>query len=182
MAEKEKKSEFVVQDRRRFSSEGELAEPAPREEESKAPVATAPPEPAAPQPQEIPVPPSAEEQHAQHGHYQNASRQIDAMLDAAGAKRPEGVEPSFEGLVTSLYLQTMLQLGMIRDENAPPRADIVGARHTIDTMSMLGEKTKGNLTERESHLLQNILFELRMAFMEITKAITSAPPPGMPKK
>jgi hypothetical protein len=70
---------------------------------------------------------------------------------------------------------------MIREENTPPRPDVVGARHTIDTISLLGEKTKGNLTEREAHMLQNALFELRMAFLEITNVLTTAPPPGAPK-
>jgi len=54
---------------------------------------------------------------------------------------------------------------------------VIGARHTIDMIALLGEKTKGNLTERESTVLQNSLFELRMTFVELTKAITTAPPP-----
>ena len=54
---------------------------------------------------------------------------------------------------------------------------MIGARHTIDMISLLGEKTKGNLTERENTVLQNSLFELRMTFVELTKAITTAPPP-----
>ena len=64
----------------------------------------------------------------------------------------------------------------MRDEETPPRPDIVSARQTIDTIALLGEKTKGNLTERESHMLQNCLFELRMAFLEIMKVLTSHPP------
>jgi hypothetical protein len=103
------------------------------------------------------------------------------MIDAAGGRRPANLDVTFEGLVASLYMQAMIQLGMIREENVPPRPDIVGARHTIDTISLLEEKTKGNLTDRESHMLQNALFELRMAFLEITNVLTTAPRPGAPK-
>jgi hypothetical protein len=75
-----------------------------------------------------------------------------------------------------------MQMGMIREENVPPRPDIVGARHTIDTLALLEEKTRGNLAEREKQMLQNALFELRMAFLEITNVLTSPPPQGAPKK
>jgi hypothetical protein len=130
----------------------------------------------------MPLPPTADEQKQQHGEYQTASKKIDDMIDATGGRRPANLDVTFEGLVASLYMQAMIQLGMIREENTPPRPDIVGARHTIDTISLLEEKTKGNLTEREAHMLQNALFELRMAFLEITNVLTTAPPPGAPKK
>ena len=54
----------------------------------------------------------------------------------------------------------------------------------IDNISFdqqLKEKTKGNLTPAEENILQNVLFELRMAFLEITNAITRAPAPGSNK-
>jgi len=57
---------------------------------------------------------------------------------------------------------------------------LIGARQTIDTIAMLNEKTKGNLTEREANMLQNVLFELRMAFLEITNMLTRPPSAGAP--
>jgi hypothetical protein len=184
MAEK-KKEEFVVQDRRRFSAEGELTTDTAERTESAAP-AQPPTESKTESAEqahrsEMPLPPTAAEQKQQHGEYKTASKKIDDMIDAAGARRPANLDVTFEGLVASLYMQAMIQLGMIREENTPPRPDIVGARHTIDTISLLEEKTKGNLTEREAHMLQNALFELRMAFLEITNVLTTAPPPGAPK-
>jgi hypothetical protein len=181
----EKKSDFVVQDRRRFTDEGELNQDAPKAEEPSAAAtpatsASQPEAPAAPQQdtREMPPPPTAAEQHEQHGHYQSASKTIDEILDKAGAKRPKNFEASFEGLVLSLYMQAMVQLGMpLREGDPPQQPDVIGARHTIDMIALLGEKTKGNLTERESTVLQNSLFELRMTFVELTKAITTAPPP-----
>ncbi len=185
MAEKNKE-EFVVQDRRRFSTEGELTTPVV-EEEKPATEETPLSQPETPEAVEaasgeMPAPPTDAEQHQQHGDYRAASKKIDDMLDAAGAKRPPNLDVTFEGLVASLYMQAMIQMGMIREENAPPRPDIVGARHTIDTIALLEEKTRGNLSEREKDMVRNALFELRMAFLEITNVLTSAPPPGAPKK
>jgi hypothetical protein len=179
----EKKSDFVVQDRRRFTDEGELNKEAAKSEEPTPPPA-ADSTPAAEPPQdtrEMPPPPTAAEVQEQHGHYQSASKTIDDILDKAGAKRPKNFEATFEGLVLSLYMQAMVQLGMpLREGDPPQQPDVIGARHTIDMLSLLADKTKGNLTERESTVLQNSLFELRMTFVELTKAITTAPPP--PKK
>jgi hypothetical protein len=176
----EKKSDFVVQDRRRFTEEGEVNQEAARTEEPTAP----PPQTSAPEPsaqsdkREMPPPPTAAEQQEQHGHYQSASKDIDDLLDKAGAKRPKNFEASLEGLVLSLYMQAMVQLGMpLREGDPPQQPDIIGARHTIDMLALLKDKTKGNLTEREATVLDNSLFELRMTFVEMTKAITSAPPP-----
>jgi hypothetical protein len=62
--------------------------------------------------------------------------------------------------------------------------DILGARQTIDLMGVLAEKTKGNLTEAEDRTLQAVLYEVRMAFLELTNMISlqsmqpPVPPPG----
>ncbi|HWK30477.1 MAG TPA: DUF1844 domain-containing protein [Terriglobales bacterium] len=180
----EKKSDFVVQDRRRFTDEGELNQEAAKTEEPATPAPQMPAEESAPSyasqqdTREMPPPPTAAEQYEQHGHYQSASKTIDEILDKAGAKRPKNFEATFEGLVLSLYMQAMVQLGMpLREGDPPQQPDVIGARHTIDMISLLADKTKGNLTERESTVLQNSLFELRMTFVELTKAITTAPPP-----
>jgi hypothetical protein len=185
---KQEKEEFVVADRRKFTSEGELRPDAPPEQsapeqkselatEQKKQPAAAPEKPAR---EEMPAPPSHAEQHAQNQDYQAAGKKIDSLLDEAGAQRPPDMEITFEGLIASLYMQAMAQLGLIREEDTPPRPDVISARQTIDTIALLGEKTKGNLTERESHMLQNILFELRMAFLEITNVLTRPPASGAP--
>jgi len=59
----------------------------------------------------------------------------------------------------------MLQLGLMHRQGENPQPDIIGARQTIDTLAVLKDKTKGNLTPQEEGLLQNVLFELRMAFL-----------------
>jgi hypothetical protein len=174
------KEEFVVADRRKFTAEGELKSDAPADipEQAATPAASAPPATEKPQPEKMPEPPTSAEQAAQHQDYQNAGKKIDDILEGAGQKRNPQMDITFERLIVSLYMQTMAQLGMIREEDTPPQPDLIGARQTIDTIALLGEKTKGNLTERESHMLQNCLFELRMAFLEITNALTTPQPGG----
>lgn len=174
------KEEFVVADRRKFTAEGDLKSDAPVEApEPQQSKPAASPEERKPEP--LPEPPSSTEQAEQHRDYEAANKKIDSILEDQGHKRPPQAEVTFERLVVGLYMQTMAQLGMIREEGTPPQPDIIGARQTIDTIALLGEKTKGNLTERESGMLQNCLFELRMAFLEITNALTT-PPEQTPQK
>jgi hypothetical protein len=205
----EKKAEFVVTDRRRFGTEGEPRPDAQVAEEEKpakpaAPQATPPAAKQAAQPpldgqanqgaqtqlqpgspeteqeEEMAPPPTAEEQHAQSEAYKASGKKIDDMISAAG-KTPQGgpMEMNFERVIESFYMSALIQMGAIRQDNEPPRVDIIGARQTIDSLAVLQEKTKGNLSDREKTLLQNVLFELRMAFIEITNAVaTSATKPG----
>ena len=204
----EKKAEFVVTDRRRFGTEGEPrpeAQVAEEEKPATPPAAQAAPQPVkAPVPpqstqpsqgaqtqvqpgspeteheEEMSPPPTAEEQHQQSEAYKESGKKIDDMIAAAG-KAPQGgpLEMNFERVIESFYMSALIQMGAIRQDNEPPRVDIIGARQTIDSLAILQEKTKGNLTDREKTLLQNVLFELRMAFIEITNAVaTSATKPG----
>jgi hypothetical protein len=78
----------------------------------------------------------------------------------------------------------MLQMGAASQEGQRPRVDILGARATIDLLGILAEKTRGNLTETEDRMLQSVLFEARMAFLELTRMMTvqSVPPPPPGKK
>jgi hypothetical protein len=79
--------------------------------------------------------------------------------------------------MASLYMTAMLQLGLMQEEGGQPRIDLLGARQTIDTLSLLAEKTKGNLTAAEANFLQNCLYELRMAYVEVTNALARPPQP-----
>jgi hypothetical protein len=199
----EKQPDFVVSDRRRFGAEGDRRPEAEGAEEEKAaapppakpaappqtappkavqppaePVATAPAEPAEPtapaEGEEMPAPPTAEEQHQQNEAYKASGKKIDEMIAAAGKSGQGPMEMNFERVVESFYMSALIQMGAIRTDNEPPRVDIIGARQTIDSLTILQEKTKGNLTDREKTLLQNVLFELRMAWIEITNAVASS--------
>jgi hypothetical protein len=82
---------------------------------------------------------------------------------------------TFEKFFASLYMTALMQLGPVHEQGMQPHADIMGARQTIDTISLLKEKTKGNLTQAEELLIQNCLYELRMAYVEVTNALTRPP-------
>jgi Domain of unknown function (DUF1844) len=175
----EKKPDFVVSDRRKFTEEGELRTEV-RDEAASQPTqasqgSTAPPE------TQMPPPPTHAEQEAQHKEYRASGKKLDEILASGGHGKAEDFEMTFDRLVQSLYVTAMLQLGIMHREGDNPQADIIGARQTIDTLGVLKEKTKGNLTAAEENLLQNVLFELRMAFLEITNAITRAPGPTTSK-
>jgi hypothetical protein len=179
MAEKKQES-FTVTDRRLFTSEGEIREEVSQEEVSSAvptpqaaPVAQ--PAVAAPQPEsDAPPPPTAAEQKEQAEAYRKSAKDLDARVELSGHSSKE-LEMTFERFMASLYMSAMLQMGLMHEQGGQPRVDLIGARQTIDTLSLLSEKTKGNLTGTEENFLQNCLYELRMAYVEVTNALARPP-------
>jgi uncharacterized protein DUF1844 len=182
MAEKKQES-FIVTDRRLFTSEGERRKEVSEEEvSSAAPPSSAPAREPAAMPnlttatEEPPMspPPTASEQQEQADAYRKSSKDLDARVELSGHSAKE-LEMTFERFMASLYMTAMLQLGLMQEEGGKPRLDLIGARQTIDTLSLISEKTKGNLTAAEENFLQNVLYELRMAYVEVTNAVTRPP-------
>jgi hypothetical protein len=182
MVEKEKDSGFKVSDRRLFTPDGELrteveqeeapsSAPAQNASSSAAPNVVSAAEPA------MPPPPTDSEQQAQHDAYKQSSRDLDSRVEMSGHAAKD-LEVSFERFMASLYMTAMLQLGLMHEQGGQPAVDLIGARQTIDTLGMLADKTKGNLTPKEQGFLQNCLYELRMAYVEVTNAL--ARPPQVP--
>jgi hypothetical protein len=140
--DKKEPSGFKVVDRRSFTTEGSRRD----EETSEARKPEPPPQKAA-RPEIIEP----------------------GMTETGEAEFSE--EPSgFETLVSYLSTTTMFQLGLIAGpggERIPP--DMNNAHRTIDLLQVLQEKTKGNLTPNESRLLDDVLYELRMTFVELQK-------------
>jgi hypothetical protein len=198
MAEKRKEPAFTVTDRRLFTEDGELRDAAREEEErvkAAAPAPAAAPamemekeketEPAvsnvSPFPgdeNDVPPPPTAAEQREQAAAYKKSSDDLNTRVELSGRSAKE-FEMTFERFLASLYMTAMLQLGLMHQQGEQPRLDIIGARQTIDTLSLIGEKTKGNLTAVEETFLQNSLYEVRMAYVEVTNALAKPPQPGV---
>jgi hypothetical protein len=91
------------------------------------------------------------------------------LSDDDPESRPELPPADFDFLVYSLRLQAELNLGLLPldvpgEENQPPDLDL--ARHNIDLLSVLQQKTKGNLTDAEQRALDNSVTELRFRFVE----------------
>lgn len=84
--------------------------------------------------------------------------------------RYEEEEANFETLVSYLSTTAMFQLGLIpgpSGERIP--ADMTNAKRTVDLLEVLQEKTQGNLTAGEARLLDEVLYELHMTFVEMQK-------------
>jgi len=200
MAE-QKKNDFVVSDRRKFTSEGDLRPEAHDESESsgashlppsadgaskpagESPRASHSPQSAAVDsatPENQPPAPSDDEKREQAAAYRSQTADIDARIQKELDQRSPGrkasdFEMTFDKFVASLYMTALMQMGLVHEQGMSAQPDIMAARQTIDTISILAEKTKGNLTAAEDTLMQNVLYELRMAYIEVTNALTRAP-------
>jgi hypothetical protein len=191
--------EFVINDRRKFTAEGDVRPDAPPSEPRPArPEASLPTEPESsahlvekPAPhlvtespaakhttepddfadEQAPTAPTAEQ-------FGQAKRAFDATVDrldtAIRAQNPAmGPIPamSFERVVQSIYMQALMQLGGAAAPGQQPQVDLLGARQTIDMLAIVAEKSNGNLSPAEENLMQSALFELRMGFLEVTNHI-----------
>jgi hypothetical protein len=192
--------EFVVNDRRKFTPEGEVRPDAPPSEpkparpeasleptsdqkygssahlvdnKAKPEAVTSAPAATDTEPDEPPPPPLTAEQTDQASKAYDATvDRIDTAIRATNPGMERMPEMSFERVIHSLYMQAMLQLGIMAPPNQKPQPpDILGARQTIDMLAVLADKSKGNLTADESTLMDNALFELRMGFLEMTQAL-----------
>ena len=81
---------------------------------------------------------------------------------------------SFSFVVLSLRAQAEMQLGLMHFDENEAEPDLPLARHTIDLMGVLLEKTKGNLTIEEQRLLENSLTELRFRFVQVSDEVAKA--------
>jgi hypothetical protein len=196
------KPKFEVIDRRKMKAEEEHENQTQPTTEPEAPhspsesgggprLVVNEPKSEAPQPEaegELPAAPTAKESHETKAAYDASSKRLE---DIVRAQNPAmGAQPaiSFEHLVQQFYVSAMIQMGAGAQEGQRPRVDILGARTTIDLLGVLAEKTRGNLTEAEDKTLQTVLFEVRMAFMELTNMISlqamqpPQPPPPQGKR
>jgi hypothetical protein len=132
---------FRVTDRRHFRETGEL-----RSEEPAAP-------------EREPEPPAAAPAGAPR---------------AAPAEPPPGTAPriDFPSYLMSYYTQGLVLLGEFPNPatNAIEQ-DLEAVRHIVDLLEMLRDKTRGNLSDEEHKLLDDVLYELRMKFMSKTRRI-----------
>ncbi len=148
----------------------------PRPEPVAARPTEAPPSPAPAtafdpaQEDALPAPTPEQAEQARIAYEQTADR-LETALRAAnpGADHPPAM--NFDQLVQSLYLTAIMQLGGGTPEGEKPRVDILGARQSIDMLVVVGNRSQGNLTPGETSLIESALFELRMAFLEITQAL-----------
>jgi hypothetical protein len=131
----------------------------------------------------MPPAPTAEQNEQAKRAYEMTADRLDTAIRSANPGMDHPPTMSFEQLVQSVYMTSIMQLGGTTQEGQQPQVDILGARQSIDMLAVLEEKTKGNLSPEETRLLDSALFELRMAFLEITQALArsaAAKAPGVP--
>jgi hypothetical protein len=135
---------------------------------------------------EMPPPPTAAESTEQKAAYDASSKRLEDLIRAQNPAMGAPPQVGFEHLVQQFYVTAMIQMGAGAQEGQRPQIDILGARGTIDLLGVLAEKTRGNLSEAEDRTLQSVLFDARMAFLELTSMINvqgvQAPPPPPPGK
>lgn len=176
----EPKKSFKVVDRRRFHEDGTARE-GPDVQPDRPRV-----DPPAPAPKAAAhTPPSAAPA---------ASPQQAAPTGAAPApgadngKKPTPEEApgglSFSIFLQSLAQQALMQLGLIPWPHGQRELHLDQARDTIDILQLLKLKTKGNLTPEENQLMDTVVYELKMSWVEVQQAIARSkgakmpPPPG----
>ena len=95
-----------------------------------------------------------------------------AETESAAAAQEMPLPPAtFEFFVLSLKTQAEIAMGVLAfgDEKDRPEPDLRIARHSIDLLAMISEKTKGNLSYDEQRLIENSLTELRFRYVQATE-------------
>ena len=94
-----------------------------------------------------------------------------AGTGTAGAKSGEMPQASFETLVSTMATQTLFALGAFPDPRSGQRVTHLDlARHHIDMLGVIQEKTKGNLSEDETSMLATTMYELRQRYIQVSAA------------
>ena len=136
----EEKKDFIVKDRRIFSQDAEEKQDADEKTAEQA-AQPANDKPAEQQPEEE----SAAEEHEEE---------------------PQFPEINFPTFVASLNASALVHLGVIDDPASGKKSkNLPMAKQTIDILSMLEEKTQGNLAKDEADMLKNVLYDLRIMFV-----------------
>ncbi len=111
-----------------------------------------------------------------------AAKEKERLAEQEQAARPGPggeVAASFVELINVLAMQAAISLGGYQGpggERIPPNP--IAAKHHIDLLEVLEKKTAGNLTEEEKRLMDGVLYELRLQYVQMV----SSPRPAPPKK
>ena len=154
------KSEIKVTDKRIFTAEGEIREEFRNEITPSEPIVT-------PEPPQAAEPPAGERRREQKEPPKETGDRRRTIADKA--KNPDS---PFTNFIEPLIAQAYMSLGMLRNPYQPQtKIDPNAARQMIDILTLLQEKTAGNLTEDEEDFLHTHLSELKLAYVQRTKSV-----------
>ena len=151
----EEKKDFVVKDRRIFSQDAEVRQDADEKKEE-----------AASEKQDVDDRKQAEATSSSDEEAPAGDTQAQA---AAGDEEGEAQFPeiNFPTFVASLNASALVHLGVIEDPATSSKSkNLLMAKQTIDILSMLEDKTEGNLSSDEKNMLQSILYDLRILYVK----------------
>jgi hypothetical protein len=119
--------------------------------------------------------------------FEATAERLDIAIRSANPGMEHPPKMSFERLVQSVYMTAIMQLGGGTPEGQKPQVDLLGARQSIDMLTIIADKTHASLAADEQQLIDSALFELRLAFLDITQALARSavqkpqpPAPGTP--
>lgn len=168
--EKQAPKELKVTDKRIFTADGDIREEFKQEirpaDPPVAPAASAaePPPPEKPPQQQAP---HGEERRQQRQSAPGGEERRRTMQDKAS-----NPNTPFSNFVEPLIAQAYMSLGMLRDPYRPQsKIDTAAARQMIEILTLLRDKTQGNLDPDEEDFLETHLGELKLAFVQRTKSI-----------
>ncbi len=102
----------------------------------------------------------------------DGAKTADSGPEEKAGKGAQGQPIDFPSYILSYYTQGLVLLGEVPNPYTQKKEeDVEAARHTVDILTMLQQKTKGNLSKDEEQLLDSVLYELRIKFMAKTNRI-----------
>jgi hypothetical protein len=179
----EEQPTFKVVDRRPFNPDGTPRELSPEDEAERAAAAAA-----AKTAETAPPPPPQSSQPATPAGATETAARIEPEIKSEPSARPEerersptGGDPlddpaSFLSLIMSLASNAASSLGMMpHPVTGETGVDLKTAKHWIDVLGMLEEKTRGNLDAQEAQVIESLLADLRMQYVSFSSAPTPQP-------
>jgi len=98
---------------------------------------------------------------------ENWKKQVEKEKTEAKGREEAYHEPTFRIFISSLSMQAMIAMGKLQNPvTNKTEINMEQAKYLIDTLGILKEKTKGNLTKDEETMLDDSLFNLRMTYVE----------------
>ncbi len=105
----------------------------------------------------------------------SSPREEPAREEAARVLGEPPLPIDFAGFVLSLATSALYHMGFVGDperDQPAPAPDLPLARQTIDTLEMLQLKTRGNLDSEETRLLEGVLYELHLRYVDVSKEVS----------
>jgi uncharacterized protein DUF1844 len=171
--EKQAPKELKVTDKRIFTAEGDIRDEFKKDIHPADPQAAPPPPPPQPSASAAPEPPDAERQHEpQQERRQEQRPHPGEERRRTLADKAENPGTPFSNFIEPLIAQAYMSLGLLKNPYQPQaKIDTGAARQMIEILTLLREKTKGNLDPDEEDFLETHLGELKLAFVQRTKSI-----------